>query len=303
VKLTGRESHLGWDNSIPPAVTVASGDTVEVELLDSSGGQLDPTSGADNLHGLDFGRLNPVTGPIAVDGAEPGDVLEIRIDELVTESWGWSASIPGFGLLADQFTEPHLVHSRIAAGMVELGFGPRLRHVPMIGTIGVAPAEIGELSIIPPRRWGGNLDVRHITAGSVLMLPVGVDGALLSLGDAHAAMGDGEVCGTGIEAAATTRLTLVVHKGRTLDYPRYITDPSSDRSGPAVAATGIGPDLMKAARDATAGLIDEVVTRTGVAPVDAYILCSVAADLKISEIVDAPNWVVSAHLPIDVLES
>jgi acetamidase/formamidase len=156
--------------------------------------------------------------------------------------------------------------------------------------------------VVPPRRWGGNLDIRHLGAGSTLYLPVGVPGALLSVGDAHSAMGDGEVCGTGIETNASVRLRLDVEKGRDIAYPRFVTDARSDKPGAAVAVTGVGPDLFVAARDATMGLVDEVMRRAGLSDVEAYVLASVAADLKISQIVDVPNWTVSLHIPLSVLE-
>ena len=181
--------------------------------------------------------------------------------------------------------------------------GVRIPVVPMIGTIGVAPPEPGEHSVVPPRRWGGNMDIRQVGPGARLVLPVGVEGALLSLGDAHAAMGDGEVCGTGIETSATVTLRVSVDKGAAPAFPLVETDPLSHRTGRALAATGIGPDLMQASRDAVTGLLDEVCRRTGLAAADAYLLASVAADLKISEIVDVPNWVVSAHLELDLIDA
>jgi formamidase len=171
----------------------------------------------------------------------------------------------------------------------------------MIGTIGVAPPEPGPHSIVPPRRWGGNLDIRHIGPGARLVLPVGVDGALLSLGDAHAAMGDGEVCGTGVETDATVRLRIGLQRDAAPKTPVVETDPRTHRTGAALATTGVGPDLMAAAAEAARALITEIVNRTGMAAADAYLLASVAADLKISEVVDVPNWVVSAHLELSYL--
>ena len=293
--------HLAWDNSIEPVAEVAPGDPVEVDLLDASGGQLCATSTADDVPGLDFSRVNPVTGPVRVVGARVGDALVVRIVELTVDSWGWSAVIPGFGLLADDFPNPELVHSRTEAGWVQLGFGPRIPAGPMIGTLGVALPEPGAHPLLPPSRYGGNTDIRHLTAGASIRLPVGVDGALLSVGDAHAAMGDGEVCGTGVETSARAVLQVGVLPGTAPPAPVLEIAASSQRSGPALAATGIGPDLMTAARDATRSLIDEITRRTGLLPAHAYVLCSLAADLVISEIVDAPNWVVSLHLPSSIL--
>jgi len=295
------QTHGVWDRSIAPVLRVASGDTVTVELENASGGQLNAESGAAALATLDFARINPVTGPIFVEGAQPGDALVVEILALEVDAWGWTANIPGFGLLADRFTEPALRSSRIANGSIELFTGMRMASVPMIGTIGVAPAEAGAFSVVPPTRYGGNMDIRHVGAGAMLYLPVAVDGALLSLGDGHAAQGDGEVCGTAIETTALATLRISLERDRHLPAPMLLTDARSQRTGRAFATTGIGPDLMAAARDATSAMIAEIVRRTKLSEVDAYMLASVAGDLKISEVVDVPNWVVSLHLDVALL--
>jgi len=280
---------------------IAPGDTIVVELENASGGQLDPGSSASDLARLDFARVNPVTGPIFIEGARPGDALVVEVLDLEVDAWGWTANIPGFGLLADRFTEPALRSSRIANGSIELFTGMRLPSVPMIGTIGVAPAEAGTFSVVPPTRYGGNMDVRHVGAGATLYLPVAVKGALLSLGDGHAAQGDGEMCGTAIETTAVATLRVSLERERHLPAPMLLTDARSQRSGRAFATTGIGPDLFAAAREATGAMIAEIVRRTALSEIDAYLLASVAADLKISEIVDMPNWVVSLHLDAALL--
>jgi acetamidase/formamidase len=295
------QTHGVWDRSIAPIVRVAPGEMVSVEMQNASGGQLFADSTASELASLDFGRVNPVTGPIFVEGAKPGDVLVVEILELDVDTWGWTANIPGFGLLADRFTEPVLRTSRIGGGKIELFTGMRLLSVPMIGTIGVAPAEPGEFSVIPPTRNGGNMDIRHVGVGATLYLPVAVEGALLSLGDGHAAQGDGEVCGTAIETSAVATLRISLERDRQLPAPMLLTDPRSQRTGRAFATTGIGPDLLVAARDATSAMIAEIVRRTTLSEVDAYLLASVAGDLKISEVVDVPNWVVSLHLDATLL--
>jgi acetamidase/formamidase len=295
------QTHNVWDRSIAPIAHIAPGDVLVVELENASGGQLNADSDASALATLDFARVNPVTGPIFVEGARPGDALVVEILELDVEGWGWTANIPGFGLLADRFAEPALRISRIAAGSVELFTGMRLPSVPMIGTIGVAPAEAGAFSVIPPTRNGGNMDIRHAGAGATMLFPVAVEGALLSLGDGHAAQGDGEVCGTAIETAAVAKLRITLERDRPLAAPILVTDARSHRTGRALATTGIGPDLLAAARDATNAMIAEIVRRTALSEIDAYLLASVAADLKISEVVDAPNWVVSLHIDASLL--
>jgi acetamidase/formamidase len=299
--LARTQTHGVWDRSIPPALHVGPGETVVVELENASGGQLSERSTLEDLHALDFSRVNPVTGPIAIEGARPGDALVVEILDLEVDAWGWTANIPGFGLLADRFPDAALRTSRIANGTIELFTGARIASVPMIGTIGVAPAEEGRFSVVPPTRFGGNMDIRHVGAGATLLLPVAVDGALLSLGDGHAAQGDGEVCGTAIETRAVATLRLSLERERRLSGPQLFTDARSQRSGRAFATTGIGPDLMQAARDATSAMIGEIVRRTSLSEIDAYLLTSVAGDLKISEIVDQPNWVVSLHLDAALL--
>ena len=295
------QTHNVWDRSIAPIARIAPGDTLVVELENASGGQLHADSDASALATLDFTRINPVTGPIFVEGARPGDALVVELLELDVDGWGWTANIPGFGLLADRFAEPALRMSRITDGRIELFTGMQLPSVPMIGTIGVAPAEAGAFSVIPPTRNGGNMDIRHAGAGATLLFPVAVEGALLSLGDGHAAQGDGEVCGTAIETTAVATLRISVERDRPLSAPVLLTDARSQRTGRALATTGIGPDLLAAARDATNAMIAEIVHRTTLSEIDAYLLASVAADLKISEVVDVPNWVVSLHIDASLL--
>ena len=295
------QTHNAWDHSIAPVARIVPGDTIVVELENASGGQLHADSDASALATLDFARVNPVTGPIFVEGARPGDALVVEILQLDVDGWGWTANIPGFGLLADRFADPALRISRIANGRVELFTGMQLPSVPMIGTIGVAPAEAGAFSLIPPTRYGGNMDIRQAGAGATLFFPVAVEGALLSLGDGHAAQGDGEVCGTAIETTSVATLRITVERDRPLSAPILVTGARAQRTGRALATTGIGPDLLDAARDATTAMIAELVRRTTLSEIDAYLLASVAADLKISEVVDVPNWVVSLHIDAALL--
>jgi acetamidase/formamidase len=209
--------------------------------------------------------------------------------------------------LSEQFPEARLHHWRYEASLAPAMYGPggRVPLKPMCGTIGVAPAEPGLHSIIPPRNVGGNMDVRDLAEGAELYLPVEVEGALFSVGDTHAAQGDGEVCGTAIETAIDVALKFELVKDARLRFPRYVTPgPVSrhlDRSGYEVT-TGIGPDLMAGAKAAVSEMVELLSRRHGYAPVDAYMLCSVCADLRISSIVDVPNWVVSYYFPRVVLE-
>ena len=301
--LHAHRHHHGWNRDNPPALRVAPGDSVLFETVDSSGGQLSPHSTLDDLRALDFARVNPVTGPVHVDGAEPGDALLVRIEHFGPSGWGWTANIPGFGLLADQFPDPALHLWQYDPGtLAPAAFGSvaRVPLKPFAGTIGVAPAEPGPHSIVPPRRVGGNLDMRDLGAGTTLVLPVEVAGALFSVGDTHAAQGDGEVCGTAIESPMTVALRFELLKGAAPRFPRYqVPGPVTrhlDGHGYDVT-TGIGPDLRACARDAVSEMIDLLTARHGMSPVEAYMLASVAADLRISEIVDVPNMVVSLFMP------
>ncbi len=297
------DHHLGWDNSFAPIRTIAPGETVEFDVFEASGGQLGPDATLENLAALDFSKVNPVTGPILIDGAEPGDSLVITYEGFKPSGWGWTANIPGFGLLADQFTDGALINWQYDADTLAPALWSDKARIPLkpfTGTIGVAPAEPGLHSIVPPRRVGGNMDIRDLATGTRLHLPVDVPGALFSVGDTHAAQGDGEVCGTAIESPMAVTLTFDLEKAEGLKFPRFETkEPVTrhlDASGYDVT-TGIGEDLFQGARDAVSGMIDLLTRRHGIAPVDAYMLCSVCADLRISEIVDQPNWVVSLYFP------
>lgn len=303
-----QQSHIGWDNSVVPVLRIAPGETVGLQTIDSSGGQLGPDSTLKDLAALDFGKVNPVTGPVFIDGAEPGDAIKITIQGFEPSGWGWTANIPGFGLLADQFTDPALHLWTYDPGSLQpalFGPGGKVPLKPFCGTIGLAPAEAGLHSIVPPRRVGGNMDIRDLAAGSELYLPVEVAGALFSVGDTHAAQGDGEVCGTAIESPMDIALKFDLIKDAQLAFPRFTTPgPVSrhlDEKGYEVT-TGVGPDLMEGARAAVSGMIDLLGTRHGLAAVEAYMLCSVAGDLRISEIVDQPNWVASFYFPRLVFE-
>ena len=300
---TIHQTHFGWDHSFAPVARIAPGESAEFNVADSSGGQLGQASTIHDVAGLDFSKVNPVAGPVFVDGAEPGDVLKVTLLSFTPSGWGWTANIPGFGLLADEFKDPALHLWRYDPKTLAPALFGRWAKVPLkpfTGTIGVAPAAPGLHGIVPPRRVGGNMDVRDIALGTELFLPVEVAGALFSVGDTHAAQGDGEVCGTAIESPMRVALRFDLLKQQALAFPRFRTEgPVSrhlDGKGYEVT-TGIGPDLMKAARDSVRSMIDLLGRQQGMPAVDAYLLCSVCGDLRISEIVDIPNWTVSFYLP------
>ncbi|OCW56933.1 acetamidase/formamidase family protein [Hoeflea olei] len=295
--------HSGWDRSLAPVIHVAPGETIELCCRDAADGHYTQASTAADIARMDLARVNLVTGPVFVDGAEPGDTLKVTIGEFSPSGFGWSAIIPGFGLLADQFTAPRLhlwTYDRTARTPAVFSDIARVPLKPFAGTIGVAPVEPGRHDILPPYSTGGNMDIRDLAAGTELYLPVKVRGALFSVGDTHAAQGDGEVCGTAIESAMDIVVTLDLIKGGAPPFPRFSTPGPVTRHLDAAGyevTTGIGPDLMRAARDAVSGMIDHLGSWRGIAPEDAYMLCSVCGDLRISEVVDAPHWVVSFYFP------
>ena len=300
--------HIGWDNSLEPVMRVAPGTMLELQCLDAGNGHFRADSTVEAVSTLAPGKANPVTGPVFVEGAEPGDILAITLDSFDPSGFGWTAIIPGFGLLCEQFPAPALhlwSYDRCLAQPAAFGDFSRVPLQPFAGTLGVAPAARGQHSVIPPRRVGGNLDTRDLCAGSILYLPVEVAGALFSMGDTHAAQGDGEVCGTAIESAMNVTVKLDLIKQTPLAMPRFSTAGPITRhiDGPGYEAfTGIGPDLLQASRDAVSGAIDWLARSHGIPAEQAYMLCSVCGDLRISEIVDMPNVVVSFYLPRRVFE-
>jgi acetamidase/formamidase len=304
----GHQRHFHWDNSVEPALVVAPGSTIEFKDIDATDGQITPKTTAADLPSLDFARVNPISGPIHVDGAEPGDALKATLIGVESAGWAWTGVVPGFGLLAEDFPEPALMHWKYDPSFkVPAMYGPggRVPLKPFCGTIGVAPAEAGKFSTIPPHPHGGNMDTRDLTLGVDIYFPVAVKGALFSVGDSHAAQGDGEVCGTAIESPFSAIYKLDLVKGANLKFPRFQTHEPVSRHLDARgydATMGIGPDLMQCSKDAVRGMIDLLGKRHGLSPEHAYMLCSVCADMRISEIVDRPNWVVSCYFPRVVLE-
>jgi acetamidase/formamidase len=302
--------HYKWDNSLQPAVEIDPGDVVHFETQEVTDGQITPGSPASALTELDFDRLYPLAGPVYVRGAEPGDVLEIEMLSLEPLEWGWTGIIPGLGLLSDDFSQPYLRHFDLSnREYAELRKDIRIPLQPFCGTMGVATDDPVPLDVLPPTAGAGNIDTRHLNVGTRLRLPVLVPGALFSAGDCHAAQGDGEVCVTGIECPMAFSLRFDLQKKGHLQGWRYqfqtppgSLQPRSDERG-YFACTALGPDLMENAKNAVRDLIDWLGREHGLGREDAYVLCSLAADLKISQIVDRPNWGVSAYLALSVFGS
>jgi acetamidase/formamidase len=299
--LSDRDVHYKWDTANAPLVAIASGDTVCVWTRDISDNQVGPGADASVLAAFDWDRTYPLTGPIAIDGAAPGDTLRIDVLDVHTQGWGWTGVLPGFGLLTEDFPDAYLKVFDLANGdTAEFREDIAIPLAPYFGTMGVCPAGAHAQDVVPPGTFGGNMDIRQTVRGSTLYLPVQVERGLFSCGDAHGAQGDGEVCGTAIEAPMFAALRFTLEKGRTIPAPQYRTPgPLTPRvdAGAFFATTGVGGDLFAAAQDAIRAMIDHLGRAYDLSPEDAYLLCSLAVDLKISEIVDGGQYIVAALLP------
>jgi formamidase len=353
------EPHTGhnrWHPDIPPALRVEPGDTVVLETRDALDGAVTPAMTSADLHRVDLDLVHPLTGPVFINGAEPGDLLEVYILDIAPQPFGFTTILPGFGFLREFFPTPFLVKWTIDAGFAispDLP-GVRIPGGPFMGVMGVAPSRelrvrlaaredellrrggavlppsargavpatepiaSEALRTIPPRETGGNFDIKQLTAGTTLLLPVYAPGALFSAGDSHFAQGDGESCGTAVEMGATLTVRFGLRKGmaaqrniRRPQYERndYFADPRFAVPRRFFATTGMpitredrneSENVTLAAQDALLNMIDHLMAERGYSREQAYALTSVAVDLRISELVDVPNVVVSAFLPLDI---
>lgn len=295
--------HAYWDSTLPARLTIDPGDTVVFETLEGTG-QITRETGDAVLADLDATLIHALNGPVHITGAEPGDALEVEVVALEHHGWGWNGVIPGFGLLGWEFETPYIHHYTLTADTCMFREDIRIPYEPFCGVMGVAPAELGRFNTAPPRSNGGNIDIRHLTPGARVRLPVLIDGALFSCGDCHAAQGDGEICGTGIETPMTVTLRFDLLKGLATSELQFLTAPgqSLTRAGAAgyYATTAHGPDLFANAQQATRYMLDHLVSEHGLTRAEAYCLSGAAVDLRISEVVDEPNWIVSAYLPLSI---
>jgi formamidase len=344
------KAHNRWHPAIPPALRVSPGDEALVETLDALDGQITSRSTVADASTWDLNRAHPLSGPIWIESAEPGDLLEVKLVDIVAGESGWTAELPGFGFLRDLFPEPFLVRWRLSGGYAESADLPKVRiaEAAFPGVMGVAPslaqlerivireratAERGGLALppdpsgavpasepiashglrtIPPRETGGNLDVKQLTKGTSVYFPVFTSGGLFSIGDAHFAQGDGEVCGSAIEMAASFHLRFDLHKGaaltRGINGVQFEGEASARSPRRYYATTGLSmrgeevqesEDATLAARNALLAMVAHLQER-GYSRAQAYAICSVAVDLRVSEVVDVPNFVVTAFLPLDI---
>lgn len=348
--------HNRWHPDITPVIEVEPGQVIGMETRDAFDGQIGPATTPEEVGQVNLNVVHPLTGPVFVKGAEPGDILEIKIEQIDPQPFAYTVQVPGFGFLRDIFTTPHIVHWDIANGYATSNDlpGVRIPGAPFMGVIGVAPSqellekinsreadllERGGVVLLPeetgavpatpaiarsavrtiaPHETAGNVDIKQLTRGTTLRLPVYVNGALFSVGDAHFAQGDSETCGTAVEMAATFYGSFKVIKGeaarRNISDPQfyredYFTSPEMAVPQRFFATTGqsrtregvnYSEDLTLAARNALLNMIDYLVEERGFTAQQAYAICSVAVDLKVSEMVDVPNFVVSAFLPLDI---
>ena len=299
--LSAEPTHSVWDRELAPRLVVAPGDVVHVECLDASGGQVKPGMTAEEFGGIDRTRIHALTGPIAVEGAQVGDVLQVDVVEVAHKGWAWTSVIPGLGFLEERFREPYMFHWELEEEVTR-SLGPAVVPLrPFCGVMGVAPGESGAFRTRPPGAFGGNMDVRELSAGATLYLPVLNAGALFSCGDAHAAQGDGEVCINGMECPADVTLRFGLHKGKVLDGPVIEAAARTGEDGAEWVVVESGEDTFAAAQRATSRMVDLLVDRWGFAPVEAYLLCSVAMKLRLSQVVNRPMVTVSAALAKGIL--
>jgi acetamidase/formamidase len=303
--LPAERLHFAWDNSIAPVLEVEPGDCVTFDTWDASGHVV--TRSFTNEDAANRKRTpgigHALTGPLTVRGARAGNTLVIDVLEVRPAAWGYTTFSAGRGLLHDDFSSAYIRIWDLEDGCSARGLdGVRVPLAPFCGVMGVALAEPGAHMTAPPRRVGGNMDVKQLTAGSTLFLPIEVEGALFSVGDAHGAQGDGEVCITAIEMDSTTRLRFSLSESPIREPQLRIDRPPTVIGGAYHGCTAHAPDLLEAARNATRWLIEWLCREVHLSPEDAYVLSSVTAELRISQVVDAPNWTVTAFFPLSVLE-
>jgi len=291
--LSADQTHNKFSSAIPPVLTVPAGAVVEVSTEEATDQQLGLDSTVDDLAGVDFDPIHPLTGPVFVEGAKPGDVLAVTLHEIEVGDWGWTAIYPGFSFLADEFPNAALKTFDLSSNSGSIRFSEDISIPlsPFPGVMGVAPKTDEMLSTIPPRANGGNMDNKYLTAGTTVYFPVFVEGALFSIGDTHAVQGDGEVCGTAVEAPMR-----IVYQVEVLEGWRAITEPQYE-SEEFYGVTAFAETIDEAARKATRFMIDYLVEAHGLTREDAYMVASLAGDLKISEVVDVPHVLVSMHMP------
>ena len=300
--LAAEPTHSRWNRALPPRLDIEAGDTVRFQCVEAAGGQIHRGTSLQELATIDRNRVHSLTGPIFVRGAHPGDVLEIEILELAHHGWGYSSIVPGLGFLKERFSEPFLFHWQLLPHETRALEPAVIPLRPFCGVMGVASDVDGEFRTRPPGPFGGNMDVRELSAGARLYLPVFNPGALFSCGDGHAAQGDGEVCINGIECPLDATLRFHLHRGYTLTAPLVESSQRAHTSRPdSWIVVESDEDPLRAARNATSRMVDLLMRVWGFTDVHAYILCSVAMHLRLSQVVNEPMITVSAAIAKHIL--
>lgn len=289
--------HKTWNRNEKPVIFIEPGDEVTITAPDASNGEITRQSTTADVASIDYRRLDPLAGPIYVEGAKPGDALEIEVLNLKILSWGWNAVLPDFGLLSDEIKDVYLKVWELDRDHIEMPNGAKFKLRPMIGCIGVAPGEDGDYASITPTNAAGNIDIRYLGVGAKLYVPVFNDGALLSAADGHAIQGDGEINGTAIECPMEMTFRVNVIKNAGLEAPELLTGDTFAAEEGYRIFTGIGPDLMKGTREAVKRAIPALARAQNVSALEAYAMLGLVGELRIHEIVDIPNWVVGCMLP------
>lgn len=346
--------HNRWHPDIPPIARVAPGDVLVVDTRDGIDNQIKMSSGPADVRSLEMRRGHPLTGPFFIDGAEPGDQLVVETLAIEPDDFGFTVVRPGAGPLGDLIDEPLVVRWTIRDGVARSPDLPGIavEGAPFMGVMGVAPsharlrefsaresqlernggtvmlpdphdavpidstAAIKGLRTVPPRETGGNIDVRQAGVGSRVILSVDVPGALFSLGDAHFAQGDGEVCSQAIEMQATVQVRFRLRKRDAVRWRptnpviEYV-EPKLDHPRPYLITTGLplddeghnhDLDFRLASRRALLEMTRYLMSERGFSLPQAYAICSVAVDLRVSEMVNIPNVLMAACLPLDIFE-
>ncbi len=294
----GGSLHKTWNRQNEPVITIRPGDTVSLQAPDAANGEITPASSSEDIGRIDYRRLDPLVGPVYVEGTKPGDALKIDVLELRPLGWGWTALLPDFGLLCEEIQDPYIkIWGDLDRGFVEMPNGTRFDLHPMIGCIGVAPAEDGDYASITPTNAAGNIDVRYLGVGSTLVVPVFNEGALLSAADGHALQGEGEICGTAIECPMEMSFRVEVLKDANIEAPEILTPGTYPATEGYRIFTGIAPDLMEAAKQSVRRTIPALARAQGIGQLEAYALLGVVGELRIHEVVDVPNWVVGCMMP------
>ena len=295
--LTADQKHNKFSKLIPPVLTVKSGAVIKADTYEASDRQLHSDSNLEDLENIDFGPIHPITGPVYVEEAEVGDILAVDLLKIDLHDYGWQAIVGGFGFLTDRFPDPKLNIHKIDVQNKTSMFNDKIKIPlkPFPGIMGVAPDTEEMLSTIPPRANGGNMDDPSLVEGTTVYFPVFVKGALFSIGDGHAVQGLGEVCGTAIEAPMTFTYRLRVIKDKPeIKEPQYETDDY-------YAVTGFGTTIDIATKKAVNYMVDHLSNNYEISAEDSYMLCSLVGDLKIAEVVDVPNMLVTMHFPKSIL--